>query len=245
MPTGLIILFAVTALIFFGLAHRVLDRMRLTDTQALLFLALMIAGSFLDLPLVRGGETTLSVNVGGALVPAGLAIYLLNRAGTSKERWRAVLAAVGTAVAIRLIGSLSTFDPPRTNIIDPLWLSALVGGALGYLAGRSRRAAFVAGTMGVVLADVAHAIRALASGMRSDVSIGGAGVFDAVVVAGVIAVLLAEVFGESRERLQGGPRLSGERPLALYQDEGVGDGEGASPREDGQRRGEGENGHDA
>ncbi|MFS8572850.1 MAG: hypothetical protein LOD85_07475, partial [Clostridia bacterium] len=68
MPTGLVILFAAALLVYFGAAHRVLDRMRLTDGQALLFLGLMVAGSFLDLPLV-GGRSSLSVNVGGALVP--------------------------------------------------------------------------------------------------------------------------------------------------------------------------------
>lgn len=242
MPTGLVILFALSALIFFGLAQRVLDRMRLTDSQALLFLALMVVGSFVDLPLLRG-ETSLSVNVGGALVPLGLTFYLLSRADTSRERWRAVAAAVGTALAIRLIGSVSSFDPPQTNIIDPLWLSGIVGGVLGYLAGRSRRASFVAGTLGVVLADVAYAVQAAATGLRSDVSIGGAGVFDAVVVAGVLAVLLAEVFGESRERLQGGPDVSGDRPLALYQDEGV-DDQGSLESATRKERGEGEQNHE-
>lgn len=241
MPTGLLILFALSALIFFGLAHRVLDRMRLTDTQALVFLGLMVAGSFVDLPLTRG-EVSLSVNVGGALVPLGLAIYLLTRADSSKERLRAIAAAAATAFAIRLIGSFSTFDPPQTNIIDPLWLTALVGGVLGYLAGRSRRAAFIAGTLGVVLSDLVHAIQVTLGGIRSDVSIGGAGVFDAVVVAGVIAVLFAELFGETRERLQGGPELSDDRPVALYEDEGV--DEGTSPGETPSVRNRGEGDHD-
>ena len=153
MPTGLWVLFITTAVVYFGLAHRVLDRMRLTDTQALIFLGLMVAGSFVDLPLVRG-EVNLSVNVGGALVPLALAIYLLTRADTTRERVRAVLAAVATAIAIRIIGSLGSFDPPANNLMDPLWLTAIVGGAMGYLAGRSRRAAFIAGSSGVVLADV-------------------------------------------------------------------------------------------
>lgn len=220
MPTGLWVLFVTTAVVYLGLAHRVLDRMRLTDTQALIFLGLMVAGSFVDLPLLHG-EVNLSVNVGGALVPLALAIYLLTRADTTRERVRAVLAAVATAIAIRIIGSLGSFDPPANNLMDPLWLTAIVGGAMGYLAGRSRRAAFIAGSSGVVLADISHAVQVAVQGVRSDVAIGGAGVFDAVVIAGLAAVLLAEVFGESRERLQGGPRLGGDRPQALYQDDGI------------------------
>jgi len=219
VPTGLVILFAAALLVYFGAAHRVLDRMRLTDGQALLFLGLMVAGSFLDLPLV-GGRSSLSVNVGGALVPLAVAAYLIARADTTRERVRAVVAAAATAAVIHAVGSLASFDPPRTNVIDPVWLFALVGGVMGYLAGRSRRAAFVAGTLGVVLADVVHAVQVFAQGIRSDVSIGGAGVFDAVVLAGVISVGFAEIFGELRERLQGGPDVSGERPAALYTDGG-------------------------
>jgi len=53
--------------------------------------------------------------------------------------------------------------------------------------------------------------------------VGGAGVFDQVVIAGVLAVGLAEIVGETRERLGGGPDLDRDRPLALHQDEGTGE----------------------
>ena len=54
---------AVAALVYFGLAHRVLDRMRLTDRQALLLIGLMLLGSFVDIPLLRN-TVDLSINVG-------------------------------------------------------------------------------------------------------------------------------------------------------------------------------------
>ena len=41
--------------------------------------------------------------------------------------------------------------------------------------------------------------------MNTRTAIGGAGVFDAMIVAGIIAVALAEIVGETRERLSGGP----------------------------------------
>jgi len=210
VPIGLAVLFVTAALIYFGLAQRVLDRMRLTDSQAMLFLGLMVAGSFLDIPLVRG-NTSLSVNAGGAVVPAAIAGYLLWRADTPKERTRAVLAALATFAAIWIISAATDFEPPRSDFIDPVWLFSIVGGVAGYLAGRSRRAAFIAGTMGVILADIAHAVQVFQRGIRSDVSIGGAGVFDAVVLAGLVAVGLAELVGETRERLAGGPAAEEER----------------------------------
>ncbi len=51
MPLGLIILSALAALILFGAAQRVLDRMHLTDTQALVVLGLIFIGSFIDIPV--------------------------------------------------------------------------------------------------------------------------------------------------------------------------------------------------
>ena len=45
--------------------------------------------------------------------------------------------------------------------------------------------------------------------------IGGAGIFDSIVLAGLVAVLLAEILGETRERLQGGPATRGRDPELL------------------------------
>lgn len=224
MPLGLILLFSLAAAIYFGLAHRVLDRMRLTDTQALLFLGLQILGGFIFIP-IPAGRVNLSVNVGGAVVPVLIAVYLLVKAGTTWEWVRALLASAGTAAAIWGIAAVTDFGPEQGNaaLIDSVWLYSLIGGVIAYLLGRSRRAAFVAGTLGIVIADLAHLVQVLVTGMPSTVALGGAGVFDTTVLAGVIAVGLAELVGESRERLQGGPELGEDRPLALRQDEGVKD----------------------
>ena len=46
MPTGMIILLAISVLVFLGLAQRVLDRLQLTDRAALLFVGAMITGVF-------------------------------------------------------------------------------------------------------------------------------------------------------------------------------------------------------
>lgn len=214
MPIGLLVLFALAVLVFFGLAQRVLDRMRLTDTQAIVIIALMIAGSYINLPL--WGDS--SVNVGGALVPLGLVVYLLYRAGTARERTRGIVSALVTALAVIIVSSLFAPAPHggTSMLIDPLWLSGITAGIVGYLSGRSRRSAFVAGVGGLILADVYDLFRS-----PSPTALGGAGIFDQIVFAGVIAVGLAEIVGEGRERLQGGPELGEERPLALHQDEGT------------------------
>lgn len=207
MPAGIILLLIVGVLVYFGFAQRILDRMRLSDTQALMFLGLMFIGTFIDIPILQG-RTEISLNVGGALVPLALAAYLLTKADSTKEWVRALVAAGITAGVVYGVSQLTDFEPPRRDIIDPVWLFGIIAGIVGYLtAGRSRRAAFVAGTLGILLTDVIHLIRAFAVNLPTTVAIGGAGVFDTIILAGIIAVGLAELVGETRERIQGGPEI--------------------------------------
>ena len=56
MPAGMTILVVVAALIYFGVAQRMLDKMRLTDTQALLFIGLMSHGQLHTIPVVRENQ---------------------------------------------------------------------------------------------------------------------------------------------------------------------------------------------
>ncbi|WP_366922353.1 DUF1614 domain-containing protein [Metallumcola ferriviriculae] len=216
-PIGMIALLGVSILIYFGLAHRILDRLRLTDKAALAVIAAMIIGSFIDIPLTTGAVDA-SINVGGGVIPVLLALYVLFRAGTTKEWVRAIGAAAATALGIWFIGSrLMTGDPgARFDVLDPLWVYPIVGGGIAYLLGRSRRASFIAATLGVLSLDVINYFWLASRGIGGTVAIGGAGAFDAIVLAGLIAVLLAEIVGESRERLQGGPATKG-RPKELLQ----------------------------
>ncbi|TDA67044.1 MAG: DUF1614 domain-containing protein [Clostridia bacterium] len=220
-PVGLIALVVVSGLIYLGLAHRLLDRLYLSDRAALAVIAAMVIGSFIDVPVVAG-PVRVSLNVGGALIPLGLAVYILVRAGTAREWGRALLA---TAVTVAVLTSLNLFvlspDPWQTgrDFLDPLYVYPLVGGTVAYLAGRSRRAAFIAGTLGVLALDGVDYFRLTRAGIPGVVAVGGAGLFDAVVVSGLLAVLLAEVVGEVRERLQGGPAHRG-RPEELLKNLG-------------------------
>ncbi|MCK9525029.1 MAG: DUF1614 domain-containing protein [Limnochordia bacterium] len=204
MPTGTALLLIVAALIYFGVGQRLLDRMRLTDTQALIAIALMIGGSFITIPLYQG-RTSVNLNLGGALVPLALVVYLLVKADTAKERVRSLVAALITGGIVYGISQLTDFDPSSPSLfIDPLWLFSIVAGIVGYLSGRSRRASFIAGVLGLLAVDLVHLALALGSNMATRVVLGGAGVFDATIVAGLIATGLAEFVGETRERIEGG-----------------------------------------
>jgi len=222
-PVGMIALIIVTILVYFGLAHRILDRMRLTDKTALFILLGIIIGSFINIPISRG-RVDVSLNVGGAVIPFCLAVYVLTRAGTTKEWVRALAATIATiAVSYILTVYFMNDDPWQggINFIDPLFVYPLVAGLVAYLVGRSRRSAFIAATLGVLGMDIIELIRVLRSNAPGAVNIGGAGAFDTIILAGIIAVLLAEIIGETRERLQGGPRSEGKPKELLEALDGV------------------------
>lgn len=220
LPIGLIILIIVSILIYFGLAQRVLDRLRLSDRAAFGIIAALIIGSFITIPLSTG-RYDVSLNVGGGLVPIVLAGYLLSRAGTSKEWIRAIIATVITGGVIYGAGFVFGGIEPEPGgrffgYLDSIWVYPLIAGIVAYLAGRSRRSAFIAATMGLVLVDIAYLVWLITGGAPAGtVAIGGAGAFDAIVLAGITAVLIAEVIGEVRERIQGGP--SAKRPEAVME----------------------------
>jgi uncharacterized membrane protein len=200
MPLGLTLLVVVSILVLFGVGQRILDRMRLSDKAAILFLAAMFIGSLIpNIPLGR----KFSINIGGAIVPFILVVYLFVKAGTSKEKWRAVVASLMTGVAIYLASRLLPSEP-ETMFVDPNYVYGILAGLIAYLFGRSRRTSFIAGVMGVILADLAQGVENIIRNINAPIRLGGAGIVDAVVISGLLAVILAEVIGEFRERLQGG-----------------------------------------
>ena len=195
--SGPMLLLTITAvLIFSGLLQRVLDRMYLTDKQALLIIGLMLIGTFL--PELTIG--TVRINIGGAIIPLGVCVYLFARADQPWERWRSVLGSILTAAAVYAISTLMPAEA-ETLPFDPMWLYGPMGGVIAWLLGRSRRCAFICGIAGVILADTASAIVAWSQGYDVPLMLGGAGIADAAVISGVTAVLLCELVGETIERL--------------------------------------------
>lgn len=220
--TGVVLLIGVSILIFLGLAHRVLDRLYLSDRGGLLLIGALIAGSFIDIPIWRNPSITL--NVGGAIIPLALAIYVLSKAGSGKEVTRSLVGIALTAGVLYGTSKLYSFDTAR-GLIEPQYLWAIISAVIAYIAGRSRRLAFIIATLGLLTLDVIHIIEVSLGGYNAPTRFGGAGAFDTIVVAGILAVLLAELIGESREALQGGPSREGhsqELNRALDHPEGTG-----------------------
>ena len=200
MSVGLTLLVIVTILVLLGVCRGVLDKMGLNDRQALIITgALFVGGLIPDIPL--GGEVY--VNIGGALIPLAVCVYLIVRAGTAKERERALIGALVTGLAVYWLGRFMP-DEPEAIAFDPNYIYGLAGGLTAYLLGRSRRGAFVAGVLGVMGADIYQAVELRARGVNQALHLGGAGAVDVIVIAGLTGVILAEVVGEIIERVTRG-----------------------------------------
>ena len=196
MTVGLILLIVTGLLIAFGAGQRALDRLRLTDAQAYVFIALIIVLGFVpEIPLGR-----VNVNLGGCLLPLGLSVYLFVKADSAWERWRSIIAALVTGAAV---WALMRFlpDEPETMPVEPNWLYGIAAAVAAYVLGRSRRCAFIGGVTGVLLAQTASVIPVWLQGVDQTLVLGGAVAFDAVVVAGFLGVMLAEIVGEITERI--------------------------------------------
>ena len=132
--------------------------------------------------------TVLAINVGGALIPILLSLYL-----ALKNRLVMKSALALTAVAlvthylaqpVRGVGiTLPIYIPPIVAVVCALLLSWQQAGSLAY----------VGGSMGTLIgADLMNLDKV--QGLGAPVaSIGGAGTFDGVFLVGIVAVLLASL----------------------------------------------------
>ena len=183
---------------------------------AVLLLLASLGGSYLNIPVARlaahhivsGQEvaffgmhyvipvvvewpgTVIAVNVGGAVIPGLLSFYLLAR----NELWvRGLLATAGVAVVCHILAepvpglgiALPVFVPPASAAIVALLLSRRYAAPLAY----------IGGSLGTLIgADLLNLDKI--QGLGAPVaSIGGAGTFDGIFLTGILAALLASIFG--------------------------------------------------
>ena len=131
-------------------------------------------------------RTVVAINVGGALVPAGVSAYLVfhDQLGLPALLAVAVVAVVARVLA-RPVPGVGVVLP---GLIPPL---AAAGVALALGGAHAPAVAYVAGVLGTIVgADLLNLHRVGRMGAPL-VSIGGAGTFDGVLLSGVAAVLIA------------------------------------------------------
>jgi len=136
--------------------------------------------------VIHKGATVVAVNVGGALIPTLISLYLFAR----MRMYGRML--IGTAVVALVVHQLATIVP-GAGIVVPMLVPPLVAAGVALLLSyrRAPPVAYVSGSMGALIgADIMNLPRVAEIG-TAVVSIGGAGTFDGVFLTGIIAGLLA------------------------------------------------------
>jgi uncharacterized membrane protein len=150
--------------------------------------------------------TVIAVNVGGALIPGLMSIYLL----VKNRLWGVGLLA--TACVTALCHFLA--DPvPGVGIALPVFVPALATAVVALLLSRAHAAplAYVSGSLGTLIgADLLNLDKL--QGLGAPIaSIGGAGTFDGVFLIGIVAVLIAGI-SRRADRIKSVPEAQATQP---------------------------------
>jgi len=138
-------------------------------------------------PIVQEGHgTVLAINVGGAIIPICLSIYLLFK------HQLFLLGAIGTAF-VAVVCHFLAQPIPGFGIALPIFVPAVATAIIAVALSRRRAAplAYISGSLGTLIgADLLNlgAVQSLGAPVAS---IGGAGSFDGIFVTGLLAVLWA------------------------------------------------------
>ena len=131
-------------------------------------------------------RTVIAVNVGGAVIPTFLSLYLLLKNGMYS---RNLIAVAFVAAIVHMMA-----HPVRgVGIAVPIFIPPLAAAGTALLLARRRAPAmaYIAGSLGTLIgADLLNLGKI--QGLGAPVaSIGGAGTFDGIFLTGILAVLLA------------------------------------------------------
>ncbi|MGH8067828.1 MAG: DUF1614 domain-containing protein [Candidatus Entotheonellia bacterium] len=131
-------------------------------------------------------RTVIAVNVGGAVIPAVLSLYLLVKTGMY------IRGLVGVAV-VTIVVHLLAYPVKGMGIAVPVFIPPVIAAVTALLLSRQSASslAYICGSLGTLIgADLLNLGKVQELGAPI-VSIGGAGRFDGIFMTGILAVLLA------------------------------------------------------
>jgi uncharacterized membrane protein len=140
-------------------------------------------------------RTIIAVNLGGAVIPTFLTLYLMIKNGLFLR------GLIGVAIVTAIVHWLA--QPVKgLGITVPIFIPPLAAAGVALLLDRRYAAplAYISGTLGSLIgADILNLNRI--EGLQAPVaSIGGAGTFDGVFLTGIIAVLLVPTSNQFQPR---------------------------------------------
>ena len=148
------------------------------------------------IPMVEGWpRTVIALNVGGAIIPMLLSLYLLVK---NRLYGRGL---IGIAI-VTVIVHMTAYPVKGVGIAVPIFIPPLAAAGVGLLLSwkLAPPLAYIAGSLGTLIgADLLNLgeIQRLGAPIAS---IGGAGTFDAIFLTGILAVLLAGLFAPKTRR---------------------------------------------
>ena len=199
VPWSFVMAFASLALILFLYRTRpdLFQDMGFSGRELALLCLGSMAGWAANFPLAIYGGTYLAVNIGGTLVPLFLIAWWIR-----KRRLCLGATLVGTVLVSVTAWRIVDFHPEAGIVAryPAFFLPVVVALAWGLLAGIRRPltgvpVGYASGTLGALVgADLLHIMEIrehfLAASEQTIISIGGAGVFDMVFLAGTFAMAL-------------------------------------------------------
>jgi uncharacterized membrane protein len=147
-----------------------------------------------EIPTVTHWQgTVIAVNVGGAVIPTLLSLYLL----VTHHLWiKGAIATTVVAVVLHWVAN----PVPGLGIAVPVFLPVVVTAAVALILSRQEAAplAYIGGGLGTLIgADLTNLDKV--GGLGAPVaSIGGAGTFDGIFLTGILAVLIANLYPHRR-----------------------------------------------
>ncbi len=211
---GFVLLFLFLFLfIHIGIITIAFERIGLTEGQTFAFLLLSLMGSNINIPIKKiplagqqsfsmttnffgmrynvpvqqPKEMVLAVNVGGAIIPFILSVYLM-------LKWGMLLQPLFGIFCVAVVSYAMARPVPGIGIALPVFVAPLMAAFIAIFMAPSAYApsvAYISGTLGTLIgADIMH-IKDLGKVQAPVLSIGGAGTFDGIFLAGIIAVLFA------------------------------------------------------
>jgi uncharacterized membrane protein len=160
---------------------------RFSDRRVIRDLYIVVLGVLYRMPVIRHtGRQVLAINVGGAIIPTGLACYLT----VHLHVWEAALIA--TTIVAPVVWLVARPDP-GVGIVTPAFVPPIAAALSAILVTQQAVAAvaFVCGTIGTLVGADLLNVRRIRDLGAPVASIGGAGTFDGIFLTGILAVLLA------------------------------------------------------
>ena len=185
------LLIAIVFYAFYSLIKKAFEEVGFNGWEASTIVFGSVILGLVDLPLFKYHGWLIGINLGGAVLPILISIYLM---GKNRVFFRVIL---GIAVVAYITYNYTYVSNEGIVSPFPLWLippiAASMYSVMVAIKSRQKAAsiAYASGTMGALIgADFMHLHELLSLPPKGMAVIGGAAIFDMVFLTGVIAVII-------------------------------------------------------